>query len=255
MPYQQVTLATIRSRLEERWESVPFWDDSDALLAINETLRCWNMLTAMWKRKVTFPTMPGQVYYSVPSTLIYNLRMDVAGRPLEPSSKFMLDNTIPRWKSQTTATTGAPAYPRVFAPLGLNLFAIWPADAVGGKSFSVDGVRATPVLVLDADFIDAGEEELSAVVGMALHVAAFKEGGARWKATFPHYKAFLAAASDKNDRLRASTFFRNLMGLDIGRGQRSIRIPGLPLIQGLTQMSPAAAAGASPDNQPQQGGQ
>lgn len=240
MPYQQVTLAVFRARLEEKWESVPFWDDSDALLAINETLRIWNLLTATWKRKITFPTVLNQVYYTVPSTLIYNLRMDVAGRPLQSSSKFLLDNTNPRWQTQTTLTAGAPAYPRVFAAVGLNLFAIWPADGVGGQSFSVDGVRATPILNVDGDYIDVGEEDLGALLGMALHVAAFKEGGSRWKATFPHYKSFLGAAADKNDRLRASSLFRTLMGLDVGRGQRQLRIPGLPLLQGLTSAAPAS---------------
>jgi len=226
MSYQSYTWATIRSRLKEKWESVPFWTDEDALVAFNEALKVWNLATGQWKRKVTLPTTAGTVFYAVPSTLVYQLRMDFNGYVMRPGSIHSLDKLLPRWQSDTTATgSGVPTRPAVFAPVGLNLFAVWPADAAGANSLSIGGVRAAPASAAEGDFSDCGEEGLSALLGMALHVAAFKEGGVRHQATARLYQQFLLAAYDKNARLRASTFFRKHMGLDLR--ERPVRIPGV----------------------------
>jgi hypothetical protein len=226
MPFQQVTLATLQQELEDKWESVPFWTAAEATVALNEGLRLWNMFTAQWKQRITIATGAGQVWYSLPSTMIFNMRFEFDQFPVEQSTIGDLDNGRPNWEAETTATgADVPTRPSLWAPAGLNLFAIWPADNAGGGSLVVDGVRSTPVLVNPGDFVDLGQHEHHAILGYALHHAAFKEGGQRWQATMRHYQEFIKAAGDLNARLRASTFFRKIMGLDLNRNQRTLKAP------------------------------
>ena len=53
----------------------------------------------------------------------------------------------------------------------------------GSCTVLLDGVAATPVLVLPADPVDLGDEILDVLVDQALHVVAFKEAGPRWRST------------------------------------------------------------------------
>jgi len=215
MAYASVTLSNLRQRLQDKWEGVPFWSEEEALTAINESLHVWNMLTAMWKVRATVLTTPNDPWVPLPSTMTYGLRVEFGGHPLGLSSIQALDLAIPRWQGQTTASGGSvPTSPRVFAKAGINLLAIWPADAVGLNSLVVDSVTETPVLQTNDDTVDVGEEDLNTLLGYALHVASFKEAGPRWQSTQGYYRAFMTAAADRNHRLRTSAYFRVAMGLD-----------------------------------------
>jgi len=218
MAYDQVTLAELRTLLAERVESVPFWDASDETYALNEALKIWNMLTGYWKKRVIVDTVPGQHYYTVCSTMLYQLRMQWGSYPMDLSSWTDLDYGHANWEGETAGDPGVPDRPIVFAPVGLNRFAIWPADS-SVNQIAVDSVRETPVLTASDDFVDIGQEELAAILGYALHYLAFKEGGSRFAATSMFYQQFMQAAAEKNGRLNASTFYRNAMGLDLNRNQ------------------------------------
>lgn len=229
MTYQQVTLAQLQVLLADRYENVPFWTTAEATSAINESLRLWNMLTGYWKKRETVSTVAGEHWIAVNSTLLYQLRMTWEDFPMELSSIGDLDNGRSGWEADTvggTRTDGEPLpnRPFVFAPAGLNLFAIWPADATAHQ-ITVDSVRETPVLSAAGDYIDIGQEELHAILGYALHYLAFKEGGARFADTQDYYKQFIGAAAIKNAKLNASMFFRNAMGLDLNRKQRPMAVP------------------------------
>jgi hypothetical protein len=228
MSYQQVTLATLQTLLAARWEGTPFWDSTDATNAINEALREWNMLTGFWKERVTLTTVANQVWYSVPSTLVYQLRMDFGSYPMEITSLFDLDNGQPGWEGEVSGGADLPNRPMLFAPAGFNLFAIWPADSVGGTTLVIDSVARTPSLANAGDFVDIGQEELDALLGYALHVAAFKEGGQRFGATQSLYRNFVLAAARRNSQLNASVFFRNAMGYDDQRAERPTEVNVVP---------------------------
>ena len=172
------------------------------------------------------PTVANQVWYALPSTLVFDLRATCNLRPLDPVSLFALDRFRSTWETETTASGGAvPSRPTRWLPVGLTLFAIWPADATGGNSLAIDGVRATPSLSALTDYVDLGAEEESALLGYALHVLTFKLGGARFQATFSLRQAFLQAALDQNDRLRASTYFRAALGGDKDQQLLRLRVP------------------------------
>lgn len=229
MPYQVTTLADLKVALKARWDGGVFWTDEEARLAINETLRDWNMLVGRWRRQLTLSTGAGTVEYSLSATLLYGLRVKVGTNPaLIPTSILELDLGRPTWRSETTASGGdVPTRPMLWAPVSLQRIAIWPATAGAGvNNLFVDGVANTPVLVEDADFVDLGEEIQGYILDQALHVAAFKESGPRWRSTRPYMIAFLQAAAEENSLLKANQAYRRYAGLDRRRDMQKTK--GVP---------------------------
>ena len=226
MAYTARTWSEIRQDLKESYESKIFWDDSEALVAFNEGLYLWNWCTAYWQTRITMLTVANQRDYVLPASLTYRTRMTFNDLPLTPSSREDLNNARYQWRADTT-TTGAPVptRPMVWAPIDLYLFYLWPADAVGGGTLTVDGVAATPVRVEDGDTVDLGDELLSTLLGYALHALSFKKGGPWFQATMPLFQGFLAEAAEVNSQIKTSQAFRRLMGLDM-RGLKPLQ--GVP---------------------------
>lgn len=225
MPYQTVTLAQLRQQLQERWEATPFWTDTEALHALNEAMRVWNMFTGMWKKTQTTPTVANQVWYTFSSSFVYNMKVNFNSFNMDLGSLSSMDNGRSTWEGETTTSGGAvPTRPTVWIPAGLRTLAIWPADAAGSNMLVLDGVTNTPVLVNDTDYIDLAQSEHDALLGEALCIAAFKEGGQRFEAAKKFHKEFLAAALAQNSRLSASAYFRKALGLDVNRGERPMGV-------------------------------
>lgn len=209
MPYAVTTLADLQLLMAQRWDQVVFWTDEEARLAINESLREWNLLTGRWRTRVTCPVTPLDPEIDLPGVMTYAMRVTTTtGAPLIPSSLLELDLGHPPWRLETATA------PTVWAPVSLTRIAIWPTYATPANSLLVDGVLTTPVLVLPADTVDLGEEILDVLCDMALHIAAFKEAAARWRATRPYFEAFLQAAAEENSLLKQNQAFRRFAGLD-----------------------------------------
>jgi hypothetical protein len=214
MAYTQTTLVDLQQLMIQRWDSVVFWTPEEARLAINEALRDWNLLTGRWRTRVTVPVAASVPEVALPGTITYAMRVTTAaGWPLIPSSRSELDLGQPQWRRETTASPGAPALPTVWAPLSLTAIAIWPS-VTAPTNLLVDGVMRTPVLVSPADLVDLGEEIVDVVTDMALHIAALKEAGDRWRATRPYFEAFLQAAAEENSLLKTHQQYRRWAGLD-----------------------------------------
>lgn len=202
-----------------------FWDDQETLDATNEALLLWNLLTGNWHTTVSLPTVAGQYSYALPSSLLYRTRLLVDGLPLSSSSREELNLGRPYWRTETTASGGdVPSRPMLFAPISLRQIYLWPADAVGGRTLTIEGIAATPVLVTSGDVLDLGSEQEAVLLGMAQHILLFKKGGAAFQATQPLFQRFLAAAAEQNNRIRASTVYRTVMGLD----RRDLKAPNVP---------------------------
>lgn len=219
------TWSELRQRLKDRIELKRFWDDSDLLDAFNEGLLTFNLATGMWRTRITLPTIANQSEYVLPASMVYRMRMTYNDLPLSPGNREDLNNARYQWRSDTT-TTGAPVptRPMLWIPIDLYLFYLWPADATGGGTLTVDGVAATPVVVEDGDTVDLGEEHLTAILGYALHQLTFKKGGPAFQATMPYLQAFLQECVDINEQIKSSQAFRRLMGWD-DRGLKPFRVP------------------------------
>lgn len=226
MSYTSVTLATLRTRLQERYDDVPFWTDQDAQDAINETLRLFNLYTGYWRTvAATASTTAGTPFVTVPGSLTYRTRVYRSGRVITRKSLVELYRTRRNWRTDTTTDGGStPTTIREWAPVGLRTIAIWPTDAVGGTQLLFDAVRITPILTADGSFLDLGEEEITLLLSEALYILSFKRPSLL--ETFqPLHQAFLAGCLERNEQLRASSVFRQAAGLDQEQRLEPIKAP------------------------------
>ena len=222
--YSQYTLTQILEQLSFKYEESPFWSTAEAADAINEALLMWNLMTGFWKETITITTTATNWDYALPASLVFGMRVEYEGIPLAQASIGDMDYGHPGWQEQMTTTGGnVPTTPQNWLPLSIDMIAIWPADAVGGHTLTVDGVAATPQLTAGGDYIDIGAEELGAILGYALHCLTLKEGGVRFEATMPYFQAFLQAAAEENDQLTQSAQFRAFLGMDLNRQTREPR--------------------------------
>lgn len=224
MPYTQLTLAQLRVLLQNQLgaASTTFWIDAELNFYINETLRLFNALTGYWKTPILLgtgspaATVANQVYYTIPSaTLTSGMRVSFNGQPLYQGSLFELDMAKPNWVGETTTSGGkVPTSPKIWAPVAMNMIAIWPADAAGGNSLTCEGVAKTPILVADGDYLNLGEQELDGLLDGMQHVAVFKEGGAEFKATQSDLQGMVDQASETAAQIQAYSKYREWMGWD-----------------------------------------
>lgn len=222
MPYQQYTLATLQTLFYEQvGGNTAFWRLDEVTRILQESVRIFNCLTGFWRDRVNVGlTTAGTHWYAVPAGLTYVLRAEVNSIPLQSSSLYDLDYGQPTWESET-ATSGS--LPTVFAPVGVNLFAIWPASNAGGESLIVEGVTPAPVLTSVGN-VNLGQDELCMILDYAQHVAQFKEGGQEFEASQESLKEFLKQAGSRNATLAQSSKFRKWMGL-ADQKKRPMRLP------------------------------
>jgi len=228
MPFQNITLTQLLQRLTRRYDQAVFWSAADATFALNESLRVWNLITGVARQTVNVLTVVDDPYILLPSPQqwlkVTRASIPTPFRELNPTSLAGLDASFPGWEKHTTLTaSGVGTAPRYWAPVGVSQIAVYPADTtiIGGgngpRTLAVDGISCANVLVANGDFLDLGDEELTAILGYALHVLSFSKGAEALTSTKPLYLAFLKAAADRNAVFAASSFFRKIIGLDWSR--------------------------------------
>lgn len=210
MPYTRITLAELLQQAADRFEEVPFYDDADLNRAINESLRLWNAITGYWRARIIATSAPSDPLLPIPGTLVQRTQLTYQGRTFGPPvSLAELSYLQPNWWKERTDSGGSvPTRPTLWAPIGLSLVAIWPAPAGGNGNFDVDGIRQTPVLTADGDFVDIGDEEISILLGYAIHAASIKAGPVFVERTAKYRLQFLAAAALRNARMKSQQWYR-----------------------------------------------
>lgn len=228
IPGPGASLATLQTRLTERYDGQVFWTPDQARRAINEALRIWNLITGAFR--TPYPqglvTIPNDPYLFVGGTIEKVTRVRFllpTGRELNPISIFQLDQLFPGWEGLTTASPGQPTAPRYWAPVGLNEIAIFPADAAGPRAIYIEGIVAATPLVNPTDTLPLGDEEINTLLGYALHVLSFSKGLVALQNTKPLYLAFLKAAAKRNAVFAASSLYRKLIGRDMQRDAQPLR--------------------------------
>lgn len=218
MPYSIVTLATLRARLQDRFTGDPFWSNTEANDAINDALRYFNLFTGYWRGTATANTVANDPFLTVPATLTYRTRITRSGQVLTRKSIVELYRSRRNWRTQTTASGGdVPTTVQEWAPIGLGSIALWPAHAAGGLTLTVEAVKLTPVLTADGQNLDAGNEEINLILAESLWILAFKRPSILEQMK-PKHQTFLAGCLERNDQLRASSYFRRQLGLDQQQG-------------------------------------
>lgn len=212
--YLQITRTQIRAMVYERLgqASNQFWRDDEINRYIQEALRVWNSLTGFWSEQVFLSTVANQPWYTLPGTITSATRLEWNGQPMSQASLWELDYGRPSWESDTTLVPDVPTQPKCWAPAGLTLIAIWPADATNANSLTVQGITATPILLTDAQFLDIGREELNHILDYIQHIATFKEGGVEFESSGRLLQNFLKGAATRNGMLLANEKYGPWMG-------------------------------------------
>lgn len=224
MPYQRFTLAQLRTQLEYRYDSSPFWSQSDADRAINEALLLWNGLTGYWRRTIVIMIPANDPYATVPGTMVQHTAVSIGGVALAQGSLFGLSMAQPNWRRETVATLGLPTVPQCWAPIALNAFVIWPAIDVDSL-VSVVGVRQTPRLFLDGDYLDADDSVVNTLLGYALHAAAVKAPASLLQRTQEYLVDFLEQAVERNQALRATDWYKRAQRVSRERIAQPYKLP------------------------------
>jgi len=212
--YASTTRATLRARLQDRYTGDPYWSTTEANDALNESLRQFNLFTGYWRGNATAPTVINTPFVVVPGTLTYRTRVTRVGKALTRKSIVELYRSKRNWRTQTTTSgTPVPTTIQEWAPVGLGAIAIWPTDAAGGTVLTFEAVKLTPVLTADGQFVDIGDEELKLVLDEALYILSFKLPSVMEQMKSKHM-VFLTGCLERNDQLRASSYYRRVLGLD-----------------------------------------
>jgi hypothetical protein len=125
--------------------------------------------------------------------------------PLPIDSIRNLDLYSTNWQGQAQAT------PQQVGVGGLNLMAFSPPPDAGPYSVTATVVRNAPIPASDANFIQAGYDEIDVLLDYCVHVAMFKCGGAEHSATMPLLERFMQAAQQYNSKLNQSAEFRSFL--------------------------------------------
>lgn len=119
----------------------------------------------------------------------------INGAPVPFCSVADLDAERPAWMN----TSDRPSVVAFAAP---NLVAIADVpDGVYSVALDLEVKAPLPVLVSDTVILSAGV--MNAVLDYAVHLAAFKMGGAEFQATLPHLERLMRLAALQHDKLRA----------------------------------------------------
>lgn len=226
MAYTRYTLEQLREQLQDRWDGSPYWETPDADNAINEALLLWNALTGYWRTRITITIPANDPYGAIPGTLVQGCAISIAGSPLVPGSILGLSMTRPNWRRETVLTTGCPSLPTIWAPIALNSIIIWPA-AVTDVEASIDGVRRTPRLTADGDFLDADDTVVNTLIGYALHAATFMAPASVHDRTQGYLEDFLAQAVDRNQALKATDWYKRAQRASRQQKLLALKVPAL----------------------------
>jgi hypothetical protein len=118
---------------------------------------------------------------------------------------------------QTTWQTRSLSTPTDALIAGQNMVALTPAPDTGAYSITATVVTNAPIPASDADYIQAGSDEIDALLDVCVHIAMLKCGGAEFISTLPLLHRFMEAAARYNSKMNEIAEFRSLM---MGLAQR-----------------------------------
>jgi hypothetical protein len=130
--------------------------------------------------------------------------------PVVVTSVTAADQYDANWQGQAAGTPVAVYY------AGLNLVGLSPTPATVLNSITASVVRNMVLPLVDADYLQVGRDEISAVLDEAQHIAMFKCGGAEFAETFPLHGNFLRRCTLHNSKLQAMSHYLEFLD---GRAQ------------------------------------
>lgn len=211
-PYTVSTLSTLLGRIREQLIA-SFWSDAELTLYVQDGLRLWNTLTLYYREQESASFLASQPFYDMVQLIedyMICLRIQNVTYTLEPISIEEIGAYIPAYQS-TTATV----VPKQWIPMGLNLIALYTQISVT-NSMTVDYIRLAPVPSNLSDYVQLGEEDMSALIDFVVFMAHLKEGGSELTTAVPRMQNFLKQAAKYNSKLLNSGIYRKMIGMAAG---------------------------------------
>jgi len=185
----QRTLSQMRSMV---WAALDnntgFYPQAEVTGALNEQVRVANLFVGFIQDSATITTQAGRYFYAIPAPMVIPLAVSIDGKRLNRCAFPTLARRNRNWLKETTANSGPVM---TWVPLGIRRLAIYPADAIGGHTLTVEGVVDPTPLVNGTDVVDAADEALDGIQQMAVHVLQLKEGGKIFADSTSQYQNFL----------------------------------------------------------------
>ncbi|HXC61981.1 MAG TPA: hypothetical protein VNV63_04855, partial [Nitrospiria bacterium] len=125
----------------------------------------------------------------------------INGVQVFPQSVHALSAFRSSWQDE------APNTPDSIGVMSWNLIALVPLPISSAISIMLDMVQNAPVPVADGDFIQIGREDLDALLDMAQHLLAFKQGGQEFMETVPLYQSAVTQAKLRNSKIKENIPF------------------------------------------------
>ena len=189
----RLTLADLKNQVYSRLEDNELmYSSTEVTNAINDGLRTLNMMCGWYQKTYSIPgggtTVAGRVIYDIPSQILFPQRVVWGGKVLEKSPLGQTSNEWPNWMKDTSNNTGTPT--SRWIPIGINKFAIHPADSLGGATLEVTGIENPVILVIDTDVAYIPKEGVTAVVDYAAHAVQCKLQGLPFMQSLGMYRNF-----------------------------------------------------------------
>jgi hypothetical protein len=225
MPYASITRSTIRTRVSERLVT-SFWVTAELNAYINEALRVWNVLTGYNRNIHSSGSLTAdQVFYTTTdlgSTALCILRIEgPSNTTLDNITLKQLDLMVPTWYSTAAGTS---AY---WAHIGLNNVILYPKSS-GSFSFNAYALDLMIVPAADGDYIQVGDEDITAIIDYIIFIARLKEGGKEFQESTKLLQNFLRAAAKYNAKLLQTSIYRRIMGFPAQEPARPRRLEHMP---------------------------
>lgn len=157
------TLAELRENVYDRLEgNTVFWRTSEVDAIINEAIRSVNLITGFYQGALNLFSVANQLIYHTPVGMLYPQRVQFENSQLDPIPITRISQDYRTWATDTTVSTGGPV--ARWIPIGINYFALHPADSTGGGSIQVTGVLEPPLLVNPTDAMVMDDQWVELVV-------------------------------------------------------------------------------------------
>lgn len=248
--YTVTTLSILQTRVQERL--LPsFWTSAEITSYINEALRIWNTLTGFQKTTASFGAYTVSPYVIFPTSTIspntmFVLRIELTNTHLGQIRFSEINNLDQTWFK---TIVGNPVYfpnnrrnfpamaaarnfpipslspssstsdvPTSWFHVGMNNLIFYPIpDGFSGKAYVIE---ATPPLINSDDFVQLGEEDISAIVDYCTFIAHLKEGGVELQSVLVLLKNFLEQAARYNAKILKSALYTRILGLPYQEQER-----------------------------------
>jgi hypothetical protein len=180
----------VLKRLDETISPI-FWTRPEMLLYLNEGMKELNNLAAKLHLESGVVTDSTDNFYAPPTDTIAVMAASVGDKSLERVTLEDLDREDRFWEGKTGTIL------KRWAPIGCNLFAIFPRPTVA-SSVTVDFVvMKLPASIEDNnDAIDMDDEFIESIEDYTFHISRFKEGGPEFAHAMAAFKNALERMGD-----------------------------------------------------------